>query len=234
MVKPKTNLFRLFPSVLFAICCISAFTAAGGFSSQISTSRGDVVLLKGDQCGIPTNLSNLTVDDETLWFTTSSQRARDAVNYAQQCYSATSSGILDCDKFVVRNFRSKSTQTNSSCPFPGPEAICRNNDTALLLDSGYLDSNDDFGINTPVHQRLQWRYVLQCAPLVTEGFTSQVNDTQNMTWMRYNYGAWAGNTMEDPTFTVPSLNAQYSFLNRTYESGQLTDIANEGLNYRLR
>ncbi|KUJ06627.1 uncharacterized protein LY89DRAFT_400559 [Mollisia scopiformis] len=184
-IKTKRRLSRLLPSALFAICCISAFIVAGGLSSQISTSRGDVVLLKGDQCSIPYYGTNLTVAGEGLYYSAMGKRLMDAQNYAQQCYSATSSSLLDCDKFVVKNLKSKTTQTNSTCPFPGPGAVCRNNETGLRIDSGYLDSNDDFGLNNPAHERLQWRYVLECAPLVTEGLTSNFTDRNNATWVRH-------------------------------------------------
>lgn len=231
--KSQQRLRRLFPSTLFAICCISAFTAAGGLSSQISTSRGNVVLLKGGQCGIPASPApeNYTLAFEAARYSSLAGQLGDAQNYVQQCYSANSSGMLDCDRFVVKNLRSKTIQTNASCPFPGP--VCRNNNTALVLDSGYLDSNDEFGLNTPSDQRLQWRYVVQCAPLVTEGFTSQVADPNNNTWVRYHYGSSVNSTGElaedDETFVVPSLDAQYSWI----EAGSIGDNADRGVDYRL-
>jgi hypothetical protein len=43
--KTKKYYSRLLPVILFAICCISAFTVAGAFSSQISSSPGEEVLV---------------------------------------------------------------------------------------------------------------------------------------------------------------------------------------------
>lgn len=98
-IKTKKHLSRLLLSTLFATFCISAFTVAGGFSSQISASRGDVVLLKGDQCGIPGAPPVATVASESLESSTMGERLTDAQNYAQQCYAGDGSGMLDCDRF---------------------------------------------------------------------------------------------------------------------------------------
>lgn len=187
------NSSRLLPVILFAICCISAFTIAGGFSSQISSAPGDEVLINGNQCGIA-YWPNSTIEGaaNTKPFSRASSRFNDAANYAQQCYSSTSSGLLDCDKFVVKNLPTAITKNDSSCPFQGN--ICRSNKTNLLLDTGYIDSNNELGLNYPENQRFRFRYVLQCAPLITQGYTSRVT-IGNTTWVRYNYGSLdSGNT----------------------------------------
>jgi hypothetical protein len=100
---------------------------------------------------------------------------------------------------------------NSSCPFK--DGLCRSNDANLLLDTGYIDSNDDLGLNAPQNQRFAWRYVLQCAPLETQGYTSEVTQG-NTTWARYNYGALAAtllynSTAYNFTYEVEDLSSQY-------------------------
>lgn len=37
--------------LIVSIICISGFTVAGGFSSQVSTAAGDEVLINSDNCG---------------------------------------------------------------------------------------------------------------------------------------------------------------------------------------
>ncbi|KUJ15359.1 uncharacterized protein LY89DRAFT_719925 [Mollisia scopiformis] len=180
--KTHKRLSRLLPTALFAICCISAFTVAGGLSAQISTARGDVVLLKGSQCGIGSPPNDTSSQSD--YYSTMSESLKDAANYAH----------------------------------------------------GYLDSNNDLGMNTPASERLRMRYVLQCSPLVTEGFTSEfVTPEDNMTWVRYNYGEWAAvdannDTVANYTFDVPNLDAQYAFL---HNAPQFRAGGNYGLNYRL-
>lgn len=134
----------------------------------------------------------------------------------------------------MKNLNSQTLQTNATCPFPDP-AICRSENATIRLDSGYLDSNDHFGLNTPVHERLQWRYVLQCAPLVTEGYTFEVTDPNNATWARYNYGPWAvfqdNHTTVNYTYEVPTLDTQYSW---TRAGSKYGNGGSNGVNYRLR
>ncbi|KUJ21309.1 uncharacterized protein LY89DRAFT_778879 [Mollisia scopiformis] len=211
--KEDKRHFHLLPIILIAVCCVSAFTAAGGFSSQISTAPGDEVLMRGDNCSflqLPTNVlgGNLTSVMSGVGKLTS-QSVNDAANYAQQCYSADSSGILDCDKFVLPSLPTAVWDNNTGCPFQ--DDICRTNTSNLLLDSGYIDSNDDLGINAPEDQRFALRYVLQCAPLVTQGHATEVS-IQNRTWVRYNYGTLANEPQSlNFTYETYGLDTQYPF-----------------------
>jgi hypothetical protein len=218
---------RLFPVIFFAICCISAFTVAGGFSSQISSAPGDQVLIQDSLCGIEyvADSSNFTADAKSMAMM--SEKINDAANYAQQCYSSSSSGVLDCDKFVVKSLSTTTTKNDSSCPFQGN--ICRGNDTNLRLDTGYIDSNDGLGLNAPGNQRFAWRYVLQCAPLITQGYTTQVT-INNRSVVRYNYGAIdtvSNSTAKNFTYEIEDLDSQYFGLRGLY--GTLA-----GFNFKLR
>lgn len=106
-----------------------------------------------------------------------------AANYAQQCYSPNATGTLDCTTF----FKSRlhfSTVLNASCPFS--DNICRSNDSNLLIDTGLI-SSDDLGLNMPEDHRIFYREVTQCAPLRTDGFTTNVTTEYN-NYTRYSYG----------------------------------------------
>jgi hypothetical protein len=232
--KKKLQLFRLLPTTLLAICCVAAFVVAGGFSSRISTTAGSVVLINGNNCGILT-VPNTTTTPITSYYSAEYEVLGDAANYAQQCYSSNSSGLLDCDRFVVKSLNTSIIQTNLSCPFQ--DGLCRSNDSNLLLDTGFIDSNDDFGLNTPVDHRFKWRYVLQCAPLVTDGYASPAV-IENRTWVQYNYGSFVdGNLATDYNFTyaIQDVDSQY-FITR---AGAITGAAGSGydriggINYRL-
>lgn len=54
------------------------------------------------------------------------------------------------------------------------------NDTAVRLDSGYINTLDDLGINSPRADALSFRKTLECAPITTQGFTKTYN-SQNLT-----------------------------------------------------
>lgn len=220
--RDKSNRYaRIVPVLLLAVCCISVFTAATGFSSRISSASGDEVLINSDQCGIS------HVDSDITSVTDFSEKLDDAANYAQQCYSAQQSGILGCDKFVVQHLPTFSASYNSSCPFPDA-SICRSKDTNIRLDTGYIDSNNDLGLNAPEDQRFSWRYVLQCAPLITDGHTVRVQEN-NRTLVRYKYGKLTpgfegDNSTFDFTYEIEDLDSQYYDMVGTLS----------GTNYKLR
>ncbi|KAK7934598.1 hypothetical protein PG985_000093 [Apiospora marii] len=110
---------------------------------------------------------------------------------------------------------------NLICPFwtslscqKGPMACqfahyCSN----ILLDTGYLDSREHFGLNTPDSQRFQQREVLHCAPLKTEGYESTVS-TGSQRFVAYDYGGVLVGTRDNLTeynftYRVEDLDFQY-------------------------
>ncbi|OTA81800.1 hypothetical protein M434DRAFT_61739, partial [Hypoxylon sp. CO27-5] len=188
--SPWKHFGRIFPVAFFAICFIIATTIAGGYSSQISTAVGNEVLLKGEHCAIlSTDIQGqFNSTTEMLKSIHLTKSLDDAINYAQQCYSSTPSGVLDCDRFVVRNIATVIKDYAAGCPFASD--ICRDNATNIRLDTGHIDSNDYFGLNAPKNQRLSFRQVLSCAPLKTNGYTGTVT-ILNKTFTSYNYGTIA-------------------------------------------
>jgi hypothetical protein len=198
----KRRIGRVLPPMALALACLVAFTVAGGFSSriQISSTGGDEVLIRSDHCGM-----FLQPADPNLRTTANAlvaERLSNSANYAQQCYSANSSGMLDCNKFVVSRLPAMVNST-ADCPFD--DVMCRTLGANIRLDTGYIDINDHFGLDSPADQRASLRYVLHCAPLVTEGYkdTSSTSDN-NETFVRYYYGQSTGlsnNTVIGVNFT---------------------------------
>ncbi|KAF3026379.1 hypothetical protein E8E14_008736 [Neopestalotiopsis sp. 37M] len=191
---------------------ITAFTIAGGFSSRISSGMSDEVLINGDNCGIVAGGIREDMDAFEAFSRYTNRKFADAANYAQQCYSDDSSGMLSCDRFVVKELKAATIETNRSCPFHGD--ICRSNSANIRLDTGYIDSHDQFGLNAPPSERFGYRYVLECAPLKTEGHVTYV-DLGNITWAQYNYGGHSTGTTDnttslDFTYEVQDLDYQYS------------------------
>ncbi|KAI0436898.1 hypothetical protein F4803DRAFT_566489 [Xylaria telfairii] len=171
---PASRLSRILPTGILAIICITAFTIAGGFSSSISTAVGDEVLIYSPSCAIlwPTNNSLEVVASTYNYF---SGKLNDAANYAQQCYDGnnSTSGTTACSKFVRSTLPTASANTSASCPFD--EKICRKPRGNIRLDTGYI-GNDELGFNRPNDLGFAWRYVLHCAPLITEGYTKYAID----------------------------------------------------------
>lgn len=154
------SLLRVLPTALFALLSIGAFTAAGGFSSKIATT-GEV-LLKGDNCTTAYMLPTRNTTLVSLYGAYASTFSTNVASYAQQCYSSGRSGILECAKFVTRTISTASMSYNESCPFHG---ICRQNSSNIRFDTGHMDSNRVFGLNSGKDSSLTFRYVLRVSLL---------------------------------------------------------------------
>ncbi|KAI1734566.1 hypothetical protein F4680DRAFT_453841 [Xylaria scruposa] len=199
-----------------ATCCLTAFTVAGGFSSRISTGIGDEVLVKSNNCGYPFLTS--IFDDPEKHFAGLPYRAgliNNAANYALQCYLSNNSVGLDCNRYIRKHIAG-TVDMEAPCPFDNH--MCRNESLNIRLDSGYIDSHKDLGVNSPVDQRILWRNVLQCGPLTTEGFTSEQNSAdQNENFTLYHYGTTMG-VQGDPldyVYKAASVESQYSYMTNT-------------------
>jgi hypothetical protein len=181
------------------------------------------VLIRGTNCGIPLLTSN---SDIIRFVSFAASRLNNAANYAEQCYNNTGSGTLECNKFVTKALPT-TIDRNASCPFTSD--ICQKKEGNLRLDTGYIDSNDHFGLNAPSNQRFQWRYVMHCAPNSDERVQFQFSD--NGTWVRYHYGeslvlSGENRTAVDYTYEVPSIEAQYGLRDNQV-------LWPDGLNFRL-
>ncbi|KAK7959899.1 cytochrome p450 protein [Apiospora aurea] len=177
------RLFGLSLLILFVVMCVSGFVAAGSFSSRISTDVRNEVLLRADHCGL---IHEPSKEENNMFNLLFAQKISSAINYAEQCYSSNRiSSMVECERFIVPKLPRATTNYNASCPFQND--ICRSNSSNIILDSGYIDSREHLGLNTPNTQRFQQRQVLHCAPLKTEGYESDfmVSDKK---FIGYDYG----------------------------------------------
>lgn len=182
------RILGLLPIFLFAVVYVIALTIASGFSSTISIAAGTEVLIRSEFCGLL--LPNGTLADNEIQDRFWAETLYGAASYAQQCYntgdlSYDEPNTMACNKYVVSSLPTAMVNYTSDCPFK--EKICRNNKSTIRLDSGYIDSNNELGLNTPQNARLAVRYVLQCAPLEEKGYTSHVVENDRG-WDRYHYG----------------------------------------------
>lgn len=201
--------FRPLMAATIAVLCITGFTLAGGYSSQISTVIGDEVLLKDKHCGYILKPDITQTNQYAAFQSYYSERTDSAANYAQQCYSDNeTAGYLDCAGFIANRLPGD-IDLDAPCPFD--DQLCRTTSANVRFDTGYINSHEHLGMNAPVGQRILWRNVLHCAPLATEGYTSQdVTPTDNYT--RYHYGKIYANssTARDYIYKAPSVESQYA------------------------
>jgi hypothetical protein len=217
----KHSLLRALPGIICAVVSLAAFTLASGFSSRISTGISDEVLIKGDNCGFllvfPEYSDEATY---TLTYSQMSQTVMTAANYAQQCYTVNGTNVFDCSTGYFVD-PSLPTTVNVQAPCPFAPGTCLSNDSNLYLDSSFIDSNDHLGINAPPDERILWRQVMQCAPLTTEGFKSNITRVDNLTgsvtnYTQYNYGSaiyartFEHVLLDNYTYEAPGLVQQYS------------------------
>ncbi|KAI0465764.1 hypothetical protein F4859DRAFT_519793 [Xylaria cf. heliscus] len=165
-------------TALVAVLSIFAFTFAGGFSARISTSVGNEALIRSTNCGaLYPNFSNGNYYSSLPYI---AEVFSSAANYAQECYM-NNDNTLGCNRYMKPRL---SRTVNSEAPCPFSDIICRTKSGNIRLDTGYLDSHEYFGLNSPQDQRVLWRNVLHCAPLATAGFT-EVIPSDNATLYYY-------------------------------------------------
>ncbi|KAI0552539.1 hypothetical protein F4679DRAFT_70859 [Xylaria curta] len=205
--RAKRRLYRALPLMAFSLICTIAFTAASGLSSWITKAPGEAVLVRSSSCGYVALDQNLEPSKQlgalSVLDPYFANQAVQAETYAEQCYLSNAVGLLDCAGFVQDRLAA-TIDNNADCPFD--EEICVSKNGNLVLDSGFIDSHKDLGLNAPTNSRIQMRTVLQCAPLKTRGYTEQFSDeTGNYT--RYLYGVGAESDTRNTTTTNTRRNA---------------------------
>jgi hypothetical protein len=198
--------------ISLAVVCLGGFLIAGGFSSFISSSVGNQVLIDSDDCWYFREQSNLQNEpSKTAW---KARAISNAQNYASNCYSSNTSGALSCSSYVSSKLPTAIADLNAPCPLKD-SSICKSNSSNIYLDTGHIDSNDHLGLNFPPEDRILFRRVLHCAPLVTVGHHVS-NRTASANYTQYNYGDTAdinpdqSRSMLDFTYQVQDLDSQYS------------------------
>lgn len=206
--QPTRPFARLLIVLATAAVFVAGFAVASGFSSKVSlfsSGIGNEVLISGQNCAIlnATKFSRSRATDplgtSKVYDPHVAKQLSNWVNYAQQCYGGIetdSPRVYGCGTFVQPQLLPR-IQKNASCPFDA--TMCKSQDRNLLIDTGYLDSHDVFGINAPPQERFQYRRVVHCAPLSTEGYTSQYNLSSDRSFTRYHYGT-TGSTARNFTY----------------------------------
>jgi len=204
------------------------FVAAGIASSQIASIEN--VLLEGGDCGlvnpdIASQLDTIQVRQSQAY--QDGMRMSLSNSYAQECYPnplvsqesrVNNSDISDltCQGYatVALNY----TTSIADCPL---NQACAT--PALQLDTGYLDSHLDFGLNQPQENRVLFRKVMTCAPLKTAGYSDNAFNTVDGFGdvAVYSYG---NNSYQPTRFGatqgIPSADATFVYSKNTYSSAQ--------------
>ena len=182
---------QIIPIFSFSIFMTAALAAASLLSSKISSAMGNEVLITSPNCGLPFYTPGVSpMQPPTLrqgndilgpWL---AEKITSYANYAQTCYSVRST-FDTCAPFVKRRLLS-SIDRNATCPFSN--TICRHEYGNIFVDSGYLNSQADFGINGPVDFQFNLRIMTHCAPIKTKDHEETINYSQDKPYVRYHLG----------------------------------------------
>lgn len=184
--------YRILPMVIFSLINAAVFTVASIFSSRISSAMGNEVLISSPDCGTaqytfnssslpqstPENMGNIYAP----WV---AERIYSYANFAQRCYSHGSEAE-NCGPYVKKRLPTTIDQ-NASCPFQAH--ICRHPTENIRLDTGYLNSQADLGLNAPIDLQYNFRKITHCAPIKSEGYRKTVYFSSNKPYVQYFYGA---------------------------------------------
>lgn len=167
-------------------------------------SNGDLneVLLSGERCGYANRERDYGVYDldYSPWV---SYRTLENMFYARTCYQK-GSDTKGCSIYIKPRLQLHS-ERNASCPFS--DSICISKFGNLKLDSGFLDTHTDLGLNMAPTHRLQIRHTYHCAPLKTKGYSKTVNyankdgDRSSRKLFRLFYGAYEGQSPRRPLYS---------------------------------
>lgn len=177
---------RMIPLITTTILSTAVFAVASTFSARIGSEIGNEVLISSKSCGVlSTGNSTITTDHvERIFHPYISKRFSSFANYVQTCYTNITEAE-GCGSLIKRQLVS-TIDRNASCPFH--KDICRSTNGNIQLDTGYLNIASDLGLNVPPSHQYTIRFVTDCAPLITDGYKTRFNYSNDISYMRYFYG----------------------------------------------
>jgi hypothetical protein len=162
------------PVVVLAVVIMMTFAAAGVLSARVASSNSEV-LVRGSGCGFWSSRAQTgSPDDFVAQAAYRANLAEDsdlASTMASTCQK-NSSITSGCVSYAPKKVQ-WTTATNIPCPFDAK--ICYQN-TTVRLDSGFVDSLVHLGMNAPKKDRVLYRKVAECTPLVYDGYVQDWHD----------------------------------------------------------
>ncbi|KAF2163547.1 hypothetical protein M409DRAFT_26160 [Zasmidium cellare ATCC 36951] len=216
---------------IYLVVCVAVFilwTICGLYAPYIYTRTSPDVLLAGSElCGWPSTPGGAT--GESLEMFTLNEAAmvdgmRAADAYVQQCYGKNGSDVATkCNAYPHRSLNF--TTSDGECPFGNNGEVCVSvNSTVMRVDTGYLDSSRDFGVNLGHENTIQYRKVSTCSPIHTAGFVNIINTTGTPLAADYLPGAVLLQYMYGPQFDY-NFTYEYNYQQLFYPIGYTVAVA---------
>lgn len=163
----------------------------GIFSSKVVATNANEALIAGRGCEANLSAAGLRPENPTdfqYYATIENMKSADHLMYASRCYrqDQADESKTDACSLLTKTALPYQLDTNASCPFH-PE-ICKQATGNFRLETGFLDSYKDFGMNKG--PRFTLKLTHHCAPVVTEGYRRFQDDPlrPGLKIMRYDYG----------------------------------------------
>jgi hypothetical protein len=171
----KRPIARSLALIFLVLFHIIAFSVAGIFSSRVVQTTSEVLVKKGF-CGLPehpfTDPSTFTDHD---WAATEASylsgqlREQARLSYLRSCYSEDIyQGSSPCSLLPVSRINSQAVDS-AACPFA--DEMCTDG-LVYQLDSGFINSNRELGINAPPSDQVYIRFLTTWTPIDETDFTS--------------------------------------------------------------
>lgn len=195
---------RLLPIIACSAIMTAGFSLASIFSSKISSSMGNEVLISSSECGTLSLEGNPPVKKElelllTVYNSWLSERTASYANYAQRCYT-NNSKAGDCSGPYIKKYLPYTVDQNATCPFKS--TICHSEHDNIKIDTGYLGSQEHFGLNAPAELRYNRRVLTHCAPIKAEGYRKTMYHSKDKPFTQYFHGPRTPKYPDSPTYEV--------------------------------
>lgn len=190
------SILRSLPVAIVPATVLILFGISNIFTSYVTKFPGNSTIILGPHCGdVAFNTSDATDGlTSAIMLGKGLADTYEASTYVTQCYAGSES--TNCGTYVRPSIPFKSN-SNASCPFESGFCVYNDN-SALQMDTGLLDSHSDFGINAQPQDRVKFRRVATCAPLRMKPFVTFQNTTNEGLIVYVDAGPVS---MENYTFT---------------------------------
>ena len=208
---------------LFVAAAIHAirFGAAGIFASNVTAATSEV-LLRPSLCGAWRTFKFGSMSTENFQHgILFGEEALKSAHIVSNCYNSSAPLKAACNAYGRRLLEPIVT-TSTKCLFD--DSICLNT-TTVRMDSGFVHSLRDLGINSDPADSVSFRKVVECAPISTEGFSKTCSD-KNLTSDVSRYLTSIDQSVEGSRYTAffygPSMwsetNATFIFNNASFDA----------------
>ena len=180
----SSALARASPILIASLVSILAWAAVQVSLSRIWTDAGNEFLVDSELCNwVDTSEDFESVADAEPFGIYIARTIEAASAYVSLCYENSGTGAVDensCQR--LPRSRINWTMSDASCPFADSSLCISTNSTPVMLDTGYLSSSADFGVNTRREESILYRMRTTCSPVSTK---YQGSPAEGLTYFYY-------------------------------------------------